>query len=373
MRLLPLVNGRHRLGLWFNRVVRWLLPVQTTDTQSGTYAMTRRLAHAAFAVQLAPDFLFDLELSLTAVGHQMKEKDLPVRLLLSEEKSSVRVSRESWAILMELPRLSRRFRQGCYHRLAPGHAFTADDWGLSAGVNRGILMLAQAGVIRRVSLMPNTRWIEQDLSELKKVPGIELGIHFNLTYGRPLTGGLTENPGLRRFFLHWLSPLTRKSALKQAVREELSAQLARLRELGVKPVYFDGHHHAHLLPGLLGSVADIVRAAGIPRVRLPYDPALWWTPKFPLNLLSWLALGRVRRLGFEYLACFYPQGGDFLDQGMLRAKLARAKLGQISEIIVHPASPRGLEPFEYPDSYVHERVTEFQALRMLAHALAEPT
>jgi hypothetical protein len=93
--LLPLAYQRHRLGMAFNRFVRLLLPVRTTDTQAGIKAMSRELALAAFGSQSCPGFFFDLEIFLSAQARGFRQIDGPVTLYLNSEKSTVRVLRES--------------------------------------------------------------------------------------------------------------------------------------------------------------------------------------------------------------------------------------------------------------------------------------
>ncbi len=114
--LLPLAYGRHRLGLWFNRIVRWLLPISTTDTQAGIKALSRRLALEAFSRQTCPGFLFDLELFLTAKGLGYSQTELPVTLYLNSEKSTVRILREcilvaNWLSRIRIQNLRKRYGQ----------------------------------------------------------------------------------------------------------------------------------------------------------------------------------------------------------------------------------------------------------------------
>ncbi|MGZ6334156.1 MAG: methyltransferase domain-containing protein, partial [Bdellovibrionota bacterium] len=110
--LLPLAYKRHRLGLAFNWMARRLFPLQTTDTQAGIKAMSRRLALRAFSLQACPGFFFDLELFLTARGYGMRATELPVTLFLNSEKSSVRVLKESVLAGVWLARISwRSFRK----------------------------------------------------------------------------------------------------------------------------------------------------------------------------------------------------------------------------------------------------------------------
>lgn len=353
VRLLPIVYRRHRLGLRFNRIVRALLPIETTDTHSGTLAMTREFAFQAFSLQSSLGFLFDLELALIAKTHSQKEKDLPVTLIVAEEKTMRRIGFEALSILWGLPRLARRYRKGFYSPLKLTQAFTADDWGLTPEVNQGILELAQAGVIRRVSIMARSKYIGDGLSELLQVPGVELGLHYDLTYG-------ISSPG--RVLLQWMSPFSDHAKLKEHARAEFSSQLSHLKSLGIPVSYLDGHHHIHLSPGLVDAIGDQIRTAEIKRVRCPYDASLWLTPKAILNVLSLLALRRIRTLGFTSLPCFYPQAAHFLDPGKFRAALSK---NPSSEIIVHPARSNDLTRLEIPDPYTEGRVLEYRVLRNL--------
>jgi glycosyltransferase involved in cell wall biosynthesis len=112
--LLKLAYGRHRLGLLFNRAVRLLFPLGTTDTQAGIKALSRRLATRAFGRQICPGFFFDLELFLTARGLGWRWEELPVTLYLNSEKSTVRLAREAVLAVFWLLRLSLRNLRGAY-------------------------------------------------------------------------------------------------------------------------------------------------------------------------------------------------------------------------------------------------------------------
>lgn len=114
VKLLPLAYRRHRLGVLFNRCVRLLMPIASTDTQAGAKAMSRRMAEAAFGAQTCPGFLFDLEFFLTAYRRGFPQKELPVTLYLNSEKSTVRVIRESAIAVYWLLRIFWQDRRGAY-------------------------------------------------------------------------------------------------------------------------------------------------------------------------------------------------------------------------------------------------------------------
>jgi SAM-dependent methyltransferase len=112
--LLPLAYGRHRLGLLFNRVVRWFFPVQTTDTQAGIKALSRRLAEKAFRLQRCPGFFFDLEMILVNRAQGWAQAEIPVSLKLNSEKSTVRIIREAILALYWLGRIWQGHLTGHY-------------------------------------------------------------------------------------------------------------------------------------------------------------------------------------------------------------------------------------------------------------------
>ncbi|MCM2279954.1 MAG: ChbG/HpnK family deacetylase [Oligoflexia bacterium] len=356
VRLLELVYGRHRLGLGFNRLVRLLLGIGVQDTHSGSLALTRKLAHRAFALQAEGGFLFELELSLIAREAGASEAELPVTIRLREEKRLRRMVQETLAIASGIPRLTRRTARGHYR--APETPLgklwiSADDWGISPAVNEGILELARRGVVRRASAMAHSRFLSTHLTELMRLPSFALGLHFDLTHGK-------TSPG--RILLRWLNPLSDRARLIEDARAEFRLQLQKLSQAGIRPAYLDGHHHIHVVPGLLEAIAPLALAAGIRVIRVPLERAHWRGPKLPLLLLSLRLRARARKLGFEFLPCHYPALSFFEDQGRLRATLAR-HLGH--EIIVHPATRADFAEFAIPDEYSEGRVVEFRALRML--------
>jgi dolichyl-phosphate beta-glucosyltransferase len=122
VRLLQLAYGRHRLGLWFNRCVRWLLPISTTDTQAGIKALSHEFAREFFSRQTCPGFLFDLEIFLTAQTQGWMTCELPITLHLNSEKSTVRILRECllvghWLTRIKINQLQSRYGVKKSHRI----------------------------------------------------------------------------------------------------------------------------------------------------------------------------------------------------------------------------------------------------------------
>ena len=113
--LLAQANQRHRLGVLFNRVSCFLMPMlDTKDSQAGIKAMHRSLAVEAFRRQVCPGFYFDIELLLTARGMGLSVQELPVTHRLSSGKSTVWIAWELTLALSWLIRITVRSNLGAY-------------------------------------------------------------------------------------------------------------------------------------------------------------------------------------------------------------------------------------------------------------------
>ncbi|MEE8614656.1 MAG: ChbG/HpnK family deacetylase [Roseateles sp.] len=142
-------------------------------------------------------------------------------------------------------------------------AVCADDYGLNAAVDDGILALAAQRRISAFScLVTAPRWATA-ATALAGSPAAA-GLHFNLTEGEPLS------PALRR---HWprfpsLGALLAQAGLGRlpaAVADEFDHQLGRFRDAtGRAPAFIDGHQHVHALPGVRPAVLAAVRRLAVP-------------------------------------------------------------------------------------------------------------
>ena len=112
VRTLKYVYRRHLLGLAFNKLVRVLFGISSTDTQAGIKLMTRALMRDSVQRMACSGFLFDIELFLVARGRSRHE--VPVCLFLEDEKSTVRLLRELCETVVWLSRIWIREKRGSY-------------------------------------------------------------------------------------------------------------------------------------------------------------------------------------------------------------------------------------------------------------------
>ncbi len=357
--LLSMIHRRHTWGALMNRFLKCFLPLGSSDGLSGAMAMGRSHAIRAFNRLTCPGYLYEIELDLLARVNHHTWTDLPASFLLEREKAFSRVVRESLEALVWLPRFVKMMWEGKYAFLkTTGNHLTADDWGLSHGINDGILTLARLGCLKRVSLLADAPHLTYRLADLRRVPGIELGIHFNLTAPyQPRTRSL---PGLLWTWFR-LREEDRLPLLEHA-RKELERQIDVLERKGLTLRRFDSHHHVHVLPGLLETVADILRRKGIRYIRVPYHRSLWLGSKAVLAFLSRNMAARGL-MGFQSLPFAYPGNKDFTTVNRLIRALNRV---EGSEVLIHPAAYDDLSldaPFDGLGRY---RVDQFRSLRSLA-------
>jgi predicted glycoside hydrolase/deacetylase ChbG (UPF0249 family) len=142
----------------------------------------------------------------------------------------------------------------------------ADDFGVTEGVSRGILRAHREGLVTSTTVLA-TLPPQPELDAIARdAPQLGLGLHFNLTLGRPVSrpetvGSLVDAEGRFRRDLAMLQ----EHARPDEVRRECEAQIeAFTRRFGRGPTHLDSHHHAHRLPRVMDAVVDVVLAARLP-------------------------------------------------------------------------------------------------------------
>jgi predicted glycoside hydrolase/deacetylase ChbG (UPF0249 family) len=153
---------------------------------------------------------------------------------------------------------------------------TADDLGLTAGVNRAVRRAHLEGIVTSTSLLAVGRAFDDAAEMLRATPTLELGAHLALVGEDPPLLTAREIPSLvdRRgaFPLSYRTVVARGLAGRldpDDVRRELAAQLDRVVEVGLPVTHVDTHQHTHLWPAVGTVVTDLAVERGIAAVRLP--------------------------------------------------------------------------------------------------------
>lgn len=192
----------------------------------------------------------------------------------------------------------------------------ADDFGLTRGVNLGIIEAFQQGIVRSTTLMVGMPAEIHGAELAKQNPGLKVGIHLRLTAGSPMADGvptlLDTNGQLQNQGLFW----DNQNMNPEEVERELRAQIEHFLSLGVSLSHMDGHHHCHRH----ALVAPIARK-------------LAEEFKVPLRPENEMTQYQGKSLGFSDK--FY--GDNLTSENLL--EIVRQYLGrvQVLELMAHPA------------------------------------
>jgi hopanoid biosynthesis associated protein HpnK len=156
----------------------------------------------------------------------------------------------------------------------------ADDFGLTAGINRAIVEAHTRGIVTSTTLMANGRAFEDAVRLATTVPRLSVGCHVVLIDGEPVLNAelpsiTAAHSGGARFRDRLTFFAVRALAGRLNPREieaEASAQIRKLQSSGVSVSHLDTHKHTHLFPGVLRPLLSAARACGVRAVRNPFGP-----------------------------------------------------------------------------------------------------
>lgn len=242
----------------------------------------------------------------------------------------------------------------------PGVIINADDFGLTPGVNRGVLSGFREGVLSSTTMLVNLRFFDDAVTLARRNPDLPVGIHLSLLWGRPVTDPrqvptLVDGDGN---FPRSLGVLMRRYGLGRIssaeVQTEFGNQVRRFLATGLTPTHVDTHKHVHSLPGIMRALITVAKEFGIRKVRLPYESDSGrGRPSFKLAALRSFvrylcrnSRSELERAGLVTTDHFV--GIDYmesLDARALREILANLSAG-VTEVMCHPG-------------YVDEHLAEF--------------
>ncbi|MGH9769736.1 MAG: carbohydrate deacetylase [Blastocatellia bacterium] len=153
----------------------------------------------------------------------------------------------------------------------------ADDFGLTAGVNRAIIEGHTRGAVTSATLMANMPAFDTAVRLAKDHPSLGVGLHFNITQGRPVAaasrvGSLIDNRG--EFWGTSAALLGRALTGRLNTEEvviELRAQIEKALNAGLRLTHIDSHKHTHALPHVCEAIVATIEDYGINGLRSPRE------------------------------------------------------------------------------------------------------
>jgi chitin disaccharide deacetylase len=165
---------------------------------------------------------------------------------------------------------------------------SADDLGADISRNVGIFEAIEAGVLTSTCILVNGCAFQHALANIHKInTKISIGVHLNLSEGRPLSSDLKVLIGPDGCFAGKAETHRRLAArgnnlLRREIRQEFAAQIAMLKNAGVPIDHLNGHQHIHVFPAALTEAIWAANEFGIRWIRIPEEPS----PTGPLAAAS---------------------------------------------------------------------------------------
>jgi len=147
----------------------------------------------------------------------------------------------------------------------------ADGYGFTHGINRGIEETVERGVVTSISVNANFAAASELAAFARRYPRISVGIHLNPVVGRPLSDPkripTLVNAEGEFHYRDFIRRLLRGMIDPDEMFIELSAQIRRVREMGVEISHLDSHRGQHLFPPYFRVFLRVLEASGVGRMR----------------------------------------------------------------------------------------------------------
>jgi hopanoid biosynthesis associated protein HpnK len=235
----------------------------------------------------------------------------------------------------------------------------ADDFGLTAGVNRAIVEAHEHGVVTSATLMANGQAFADAIGLAQSWPRLGVGCHIVLVDGAPLLDAMAVRSLLDRggnsSGPHFREGISRFGALallgrldEDEIEAEATAQIRKLQTAGITVTHLDSHKHTHLFPRVLRPLLRAAASCGVRAIRNPFErmqgsqlsasPGLW---------RRWAEVGVLRGLARQFREAVQQAGiatpdgtlaivaTGSLDERLLRLMVENLPDG-IWELVCHP-------------------------------------
>jgi predicted glycoside hydrolase/deacetylase ChbG (UPF0249 family) len=227
---------------------------------------------------------------------------------------------------------------------------SADDFGLSARVNAGIVDAHRNGIVTSTTIMAVGAAFEDAARLAGENPDLDIGVHLTLVGERALLPpgkipSLADEAGrLPVDVFAFARDYVRGRIRLTDIRAELNAQLERVRSAGLRVTHIDSHQHVHMLGGILETTAELCVAHRVPYLRRAAEHLgrqLLCGRPLPQRLLQLAAVRTVALRSWpDSVRCtdrFYGfYSGGRLTEAHLAAVIRSMRPGVVAELMCHP-------------------------------------
>jgi len=260
----------------------------------------------------------------------------------------------------------------------------ADDFGLTSGVNRGIIEAHTRGIVTSATLMACGRRFDEAVRLAEQAPSLGVGCHVLLVDASPLLGirevsslALRGNgaPKFRDGIASFASRALTRRLDEEEIEAEITAQIQKLQAAGIRVSHLDSHKHTHMFPAVFRPMVRAAKKCGIRAIRNPFEPLLFarvrdWKRSFELSVLR--SFGRNFRRELSHAGLKTPDGSigivatGGLDRETFRALIENLPQGTW-EFVSHP----GYNDADLARVKTRLRATREKELEILTSPLAK--
>ena len=255
----------------------------------------------------------------------------------------------------------------------------ADDFGLAGSVSTGIIDVYQAGQLSSTTLMVNMPGTEEAVDLAERHPGLGVGLHFNLTEGRPLTDArsLVDSDGTFLLRGELIRRSVRGRVKPSDITRELTAQLDRFVSLWLTPTHLDSHQHVHMVPTVFRAMAPVLRE----RVRAlrVVVPAGHHTSRpqpvtMTVNAMLRLSAASIRRrfpgrTNDRFVSLHQLRASQPWNEDAYRSLIDSVPSQGVTELMVHPFAEADDLVLRYADDPIRDVRMAFIAMCRTEHRI----
>lgn len=197
----------------------------------------------------------------------------------------------------------------------------ADDLGRSSPVNQGILQSHREGIVTSASLMTEREGFDEAVQLAKAHPRLGIGLHLDLDSFFHVQHGSGR-------LLSYIDPAVPLQAIVKAVE----SQIQKAQSTGLPLSHLDGHHHVHLRPELVATIAALAAKYKIHVVRYFRGFYEGLYPGVPTDWIPDL----FKRFGLRTVDTFFA-GWEPVDSSLPGYRyLDLSRPFETAELMVHP-------------------------------------
>lgn len=153
----------------------------------------------------------------------------------------------------------------------------ADDFGLTEGVNNGIIKTFREGIVTSTSIMANGESFDHAVLLSKQYPLLSIGIHLVLVEEKPvlppdeIPSLICEKDKFHKNYKTFLFRFLSGRIKRIDVEKELRAQIKKALKAGIQIAHLDSHQHLHIFPAILDIVLRLAQEYGMKWMRNSCD------------------------------------------------------------------------------------------------------